>query len=83
MNKIQPPPAGGGVAEHNSAHVTHCASGALRHHLFTWYPAATVLSSTMRMILAAAKRITTMTMSPSIISTTTKSTIFASGAWNG
>jgi len=42
-----------------------------------------VLSSTVRMILTAAKRIITMTMSPSIISTTTKSTIFASGAWNG
>jgi hypothetical protein len=35
------------------------------------------------MILTAAKRIITATMSLSITSTTTKSTIFASGAWNG
>jgi len=42
-----------------------------------------MLQSRLRMILTAAKRIITPTMSLSITSTTTKSTIFASGAWNG
>jgi hypothetical protein len=51
--------------------------------LFTLHTAAPMLHSTLRMILTAAKRIITATMSLSITSTTTKSTIFASGAWNG
>jgi len=52
-------------------------------HLFTLRSAFSVLHFTLRMILTAAKRITATTMSLSTTSTTTKSTIFASGAWNG